>query len=178
MKFYTVSHQYLEYLQSIDPRVPNHSGANYKNEKPFVGVIFTINTHKFIAPLTSPKGLPSKDHPTFFKITENNENESLGSIRISNMIPVLDSEIKEIIFNDIPDEKYKLLIMKQNVIIKKNESIIKSKANKLYNICDINPENRYKDRCCDFNLLISKYRNYSAFLLQKDQEEKGDSSVS
>ena len=94
MKFYTISNSYIDFLKSIDRKVPNHYGGR----KPFIGVVLEVNDHKYFAPLTSYKAKQGriKDNlPTIVKLHErSNPSNKLGMILINNMIPVIESEIQ------------------------------------------------------------------------------------
>ena len=59
MRFYTVTDEYIEFLQKLDNRVYNNSGTGYKAKKAYIGVVLEIGSHKFVAPLTSYK--PAQD---------------------------------------------------------------------------------------------------------------------
>ncbi len=62
MRFYTVSDDYIAFLQKHEPRVYNNGGAGYKSKKAYIGVVLEIHSHKFIAPLTSYKPAQDKIH--------------------------------------------------------------------------------------------------------------------
>ena len=87
MKIIYIKETYIDYLREYDLKVPHN-----KNEKrPYIGVLFEINSYLYFAPLTSPK----PKHKTmsekidFIKLRDG----ELGAINLNNMLPVLESEI-------------------------------------------------------------------------------------
>ncbi|WP_242860892.1 type III toxin-antitoxin system ToxN/AbiQ family toxin, partial [Defluviitalea phaphyphila] len=82
--FYTVDEKYCEFLRKIDFHVPYIK--NEKSKRPFIGVVFKINSMNYYAPLTSPKPkhLKMKNQDDFLKI----DSGRLGAINLNNMIPI------------------------------------------------------------------------------------------
>ncbi len=159
MKFYTVSDRYITYLKTLDHKVPN----NYGGKRPYVGIIIEINGHKYLAPMTSYK--PKQDaldtnNRTIFKIHEKGKPlKKLGMLHLNNMIPVLDSEVKEVDFST-QDLKYRILLTHQINFIKSEQDAIKERAAKLYDSV-VNLKNAHFCKLsCDFVVLEAGYRNF------------------
>ncbi len=97
MRFYVVDDAYISFLQKFDGKVSNNAGNHYKSRKPYIGIVFEVGTHKFLAPLTSYK--PAHDRIqssscSAFKLHERtNPANKLGMIALNYMIPVLDGHI-------------------------------------------------------------------------------------
>ncbi len=143
MKFYAVSSNYVDYLRKIDDKVQIDSG-----DRIYIGIILKMEKTNYFAPLSSPKendrdskGKIKKNSPALHRIVLNKgqENEDfLGKIKFSSMIPVENEDLVEIDIDTIKDEKYKNLLNKQIYYIngkKKQflsyaESIYKDKKNK------------------------------------------------
>lgn len=160
MKFYNVTERYIEYLRQYDNRV----SKNKKQSRPYIGVLLTVNNVNYFAPLSSPKEKHShmKNTKDFIKIGDG----SLGAINLNNMIPIIESELIPLQFNNEPDSFYRNLLMKQYRLIKANSRMIQETANALYNIifsddnCLSNHDMVVKKRCCNLPLLESIYKNY------------------
>lgn len=165
MRFYTVSEDYLAFLQQHDASVPNSAGAGYKVKKPFVGVVLEIGTHKFIAPLTSYKESQDKidnSNCTAFKLHERtNPDNKLGMIALRFMIPVLDSEIAELDVKN-QDQKYQKMLHMQYEFIKTTDAEIKERAAKLYEHVVIKRTPFYVKISCKIPTLVDEYRNYKS----------------
>ncbi len=158
LDFFTVESKYIVYLQSFDKRVPHSS--KLKSNRPFVGVILTVNNINYFAPLSSPKlkHLKMKNQKDFLKI----DGGKLGAINFNNMIPIADGNYKKIIIQDIEDLQYKKLLENQLTWCNKNKELIIKKANILYKlITNSSKDNILKNRTCDFIKLEEASNNYN-----------------
>ena len=131
MKIVNIEPQYLEFLYSIDSHVPKEHKEEGRRLRPFVGVVFSVDKVLYFAPLSSPKPkhlkLPNKALD-IYKI----DNGSLGVINFNNMVPVKNENVIELDINALPeqdltDKRYKNLLLKQIICIRKNEKQIKRK---------------------------------------------------
>ena len=52
-KLVRINYKYCDYLRKFDSRVPYNKGT--KELRPFVGVLFKIDSKEYFAPLSSPK---------------------------------------------------------------------------------------------------------------------------
>ena len=160
MQFYTVSNDYISYLKTLDPKVPD----NYAGSRPYVGIVLDIGGHKYLAPLTSYKLKQDKLLPTnatIFKIHEKGkELNKLGMLHINNMIPVLASEIKPVVFAAHPNH-YQELLKKQIDFIKSNQDEIKKRALYLYKLVTVTKNKHFVDLSCNFLALETGYKNYT-----------------
>lgn len=163
MRFYTVSDEYLAFLQKIDSKVPNSEGSGYKVKKLFVGIVLEVGTHKFLAPLSSYKinqdSIPSSAC-TCFKLHERtNPDNKLGIINLKYMIPVPDSELKELDM-EAQEAKYKKMLLRQYEFIKANREDIIKRATKLYAHVTIKRSEYFVRVACDFPRLVDGYKNF------------------
>ncbi|EGR4465273.1 type III toxin-antitoxin system ToxN/AbiQ family toxin, partial [Vibrio cholerae] len=82
LKFFTVDEKYIQYLKQFDAKVPD----NYSEEKPFIGILFSINGLDYIAPLSSAKPKHSSiknSSPTTFKVFDGTvEGDLLAIIQL------------------------------------------------------------------------------------------------
>ncbi|WP_296235745.1 type III toxin-antitoxin system ToxN/AbiQ family toxin [uncultured Pseudomonas sp.] len=163
MRFYTVTDDYIAFLQQFDGKVPNNGGAGYKGQKVYVGVVLEIGNHKFLAPLTSYK--PAQDRIqqsscSAFKLHERtNPDNKLGLIALNYMVPVLDSELVELDI-DAQDGRYKQMLHRQYEFIKANRQEIIDRASKLYEHVVIKRSEFFVRISCDIPKLVDEHKNY------------------
>jgi hypothetical protein len=150
---------YCDYLRKYDSHVPFNS--NDKSTRPFVGVVFQINSFQYYASLTSPKPKHKNmnDKVDFIKI----DKGRLGAINLNLMIPIPSCLLTKTNTSSI-DPSYDILLQNQlswcNKIQNKNK-IIKN-SDRLYRILqnDTSYENPLRSRCCDFINLEQKCLDY------------------
>lgn len=124
-----------------------------KKDRPYIGVVLSINGYNYFAPLTSAKDSKEKlNNQTVVKLFDG--SDFLGAIRFNNMIPCNDEHIELLQINSIADEDYRILVNKQYSLINYTyrERIIK-KANKLYKVKKDRPGDFASSLCCDFTKL-------------------------
>jgi len=164
LSFYICDSNYIDYLRLYDNRVPQVDKGVLAFKRPLVGIVLEIDGNKFYAPLSSPKAkhLSMKNSRDFIKIDSGN----LGVINLNNMIPVLDKYAQEIDIIHYPirnkqDLDYVNLLANQLTWCNSNKENIKAKAESLYNIFKDGLANEnLRERCCDFELLIEKSKDY------------------
>jgi len=131
-----------------------------KELRPFIGILFQIDTCEYFAPLSSPKPKHKKMKNTvdFFKIKDG----ELGAVNFNNMIPVNE---KDSFIVDVEKSKYKDYFNKEIAYLRK-QSVIQEILRKVDNIFKVlensnNPDyNFFKKLCCDFKLLEEKCKEY------------------
>lgn len=153
LHFYNINDKYVEYLYQFDNKVPFNKNA----KRPYIGVVLTINNIKYFAPLFSPKPQHKKysDNPTYLRI-----GKDYGIIRFNLMIPVVESEINYLNFNNVEDVKYRNLLIAQNNFIQANTDLILKRANKLYNWVTYDKKDFFVSISCNFSLLEEKCKSY------------------
>lgn len=153
LQFYNVDDKYIEYLYNFDNKVP----YNKNSKRPYIGIVLEINDVKYFAPMFSPKQQHSKykANATYIRI-----GEKMGIIKLNNMIPVNDVNLKRIDFNSIQDPKYKNLLIQQNNFIQLNTEKIRDVANKLYKFVTEDKKEFFVNLCCNFKLLEEKSKLY------------------
>lgn len=163
MRFYTISDEYIAFLQQFDKKVPNSGGTNYKNKKVYIGVVLEIGTHKFLAPLTSHKEAHDRIQSSScsaFKLHERtNPDNKLGLISINYMVPVPDSELIELDI-DTQEYRYKRMLYMQYEFIKINREEIVNRAAKLYEHVVIKRSAFFVKISCDIPKLVDEYKNF------------------
>lgn len=155
LKFYNIDDKYIAYLYNFDNKVP----FNKNSKRPYIGIVLEINGIKYFAPMFSPKQQHSKykANATHIRIGSN-----MGLIKLNNMIPVDDKNLKLINFNNIKDKKYRNLLIQQNNFIQINTEKIRDMANKLYKFVTIDKKEFFINICCDFKLLEEKSKLYNS----------------
>ena len=133
LQFYHINQKYLNYIRNFDKRIA------MKN-RPYLGVVFKNKEYIYLAPLYSAREKHNKYYTnnTFFKIYDFNNNY-IGLIRFSNMIPVPKNMIRKM------DYKSSIKLYQEYYFILKYKKQILNKAKKTY----INYE-KYKYICVNF----------------------------
>ncbi len=162
LKLYTIDAEYNKYIKKHDNKIPTAFGN--KSNRPFVGIILTINEFNYFAPLSSPKEKfkNMKNDIDFIKI----KNGELGAINLNNMIPIHPNLVTiidtAILKDDSKDNiKYKFLLINQINWINKNQTLIFKKAKKLYiGITNNKFSGQLKVRCVDFKKVENALDTY------------------
>ena len=155
LKIYYIDNDYIDYLRKFDNRV----AYNKTKTRPYVGVVYTFNNQTYFAPLSSPKPkhlTMNKKALDIFKIKDG----ELGIVNINNMIPTPISCLTEVL-PLIKERRYKKLIMEQTTYLNDHKRELLDKVNFFmlkYNTNKL--PKRIKDRCCDFNILKEKCKDY------------------
>ncbi len=155
LKIYYIDNNYINYLRKFDKKV----AYNKRKARPYVGVVYTFNNQTYFAPLSSPKPkhlTMNKKALDIFKIKDG----ELGIVNINNMIPTPISCLTEVL-PLIKERRYKKLIMEQTTYLNDHKRELLDKVNFFmlkYNTNKL--PKRIKDRCCDFNILKEKCKDY------------------
>ena len=161
LKIVRVNSDYCDYLRKFDNRV---SYNKYEKElRPFIGVLFKIDSYEYFAPLSSPKEKHKKMKNTvdFFKI----KNGELGAVNFNNMIPVSKNNYSLVDLNKetltISELKYQALLREQLDWLNTNYIQVRNKSQKLYQLYITGKlSENIKSRCCNFKLLEEKCMEY------------------
>ena len=157
-----VDSNYCDYLRKFDNKVAYNK---YEKElRPFIGILFEIDTCKYFAPLSSPKPKHKKmkNMIDFFKIKDG----KLGAVNFNNMIPVTDKNYTLIDLNKealtMEELKYQKLLKEQLNWLNSHYRQVKNKSYRLYQLYNSGklPDN-IKSRCCNFKLLEERYLEYN-----------------
>lgn len=141
MKLYSITDGYIDYLRREHPHVYSNKEVERVNSRKYVGTVLTVGDFDYFIPLSSPKPrdyetdkegrqVIRKDSYTIFRIVE--DGELRGTLQFSNMIPVPEGELLDYNPATEPDEKYKMLVLKELEYIRKNESRITSRARSIH----------------------------------------------
>ena len=161
LKIVKVNSEYCDYLRKFDNKVSYNKFE--KELRPFIGILFKIDSCEYFAPLSSPKDKHKKMKNTidFFKI----KGGELGAVNFNNMIPVNEKNYTLVDLNKetltLSELKYQKLLREQLAWLNANFNQVKNKSFKLYQLYN---EGRLSknimDRCCNFKLLEKKCLEY------------------
>lgn len=161
MKLYHVNDTYLDELRKIEPKIPQPKGSNGTKTRPFVGIILTINSVNYIAPLSSQK----HNMRTDFKVFADNGRVQVATVRTAYMFPIPPKELQLIDFSQelINDRKYAALLINEINYIKEKENSKRliELANKTYEYA-VTKRYNFENFCCDFLALESYLKSTSA----------------
>ena len=168
MKFYFIDNKYIEYLQEFDEQVKNYKGEKYTKNRTYIGIILEVNDCKYLAPLSSPKktdynidGSIRKSIVPLIRMVGEREDDFLGTIKLSAMIPVFDDKvINKYDLDNETDIRYKKLLLKQRKFININKELITKNATKLYKQKIKKMKIGYLKSTADFLLLEEKAKEY------------------
>ena len=150
LRLYSVSDRYIRFLRADQRLYGVYSGKEDTREhtRKYLGVVIHTSGFNYFIPLSSGRDTDyfvDKDGQRQIRksvlpiirmvsnATRSKERELLGTLRISNMIPVPDSELTAYDISSECDRMYKSLILKEYAYIKANSSLIRNHANALYN---------------------------------------------
>lgn len=171
MNWYVVDKDYIRYLIQFD----SHVGyVEYREKlKLHIGVLLTVNNYHYYVPISSakPKHQRMSNSLDFHKLQDADTGYLYSVLNLNNMIPVPDSCIIQLKYNQIEqfrsfnNEKekndYIYLLQKEKAIMDSMQSTIQRKAEKLYAKCLRIPDSSLASRCCNFKLLEEKSSTYS-----------------
>lgn len=143
MKLYSVSDDYINYLRKFEDKVMLNTGDLYIHTRKYLGTVINIDGFKYYCPLSSgkrgtdyfPDGTPRPSVVPIIRIVgfdKNGKAEVKGTLLLSNMIPVPDSELIEYDHQNETERKYKDLIDLELEFININKELIKKNANRIY----------------------------------------------
>lgn len=161
LKLVIIDSKYCDYLRKFDKRVPYNFSK--KENRPFIGVLFEIDTIKYFAPLSSPKEKHKimRNMVDFLKL----DDGKLGALNFNNMIPVTDNNYYLIDMdnpNKLNDIKYYNLLLDQLAWLNEHNLQVRKKSKRLYNLYNNKKLNKtIFNRCCNFKLLEEKCMKYN-----------------
>lgn len=176
MNWYVVDKDYIQYLIQFDSRV---GYVEYGEKlKLHIGVLLTVNECQYYVPISSAK--PKHQHMSnsldFHKIQDIENGYLYAVLNLNNMIPIPDSCITQLKYNQIEQfrsfssekEKndYIYLLQKEKNIIDNLQSVLQRKAERLYEKCLRMPDSSLASRCCNFKLLEEKKKVYTGFIIE------------
>ena len=145
ISFYEIDDDYIEYLRKFDKKVLTIKDEDRKHTRKYIGVVISIGEFKYYIPMSSPKEtdyqiagdtkvIKKSIVPIIRIVVKNSDGvkELKGTLRISHMIPVPESELELYDLDNEKDIAYKELVQNEIIFIRKNQEKIKNNANVLY----------------------------------------------
>ncbi|HPJ89646.1 MAG TPA: type III toxin-antitoxin system ToxN/AbiQ family toxin [Thermotogota bacterium] len=167
LKFYYIENSYIQFLRNFDNKVTIIKSTG--KTRPYVGIVYSINTYEYFAPLSSPKyaqnGTLSMKYKNKYKDKKSPLFEPIndlkhGTIQINNMIPVPSSELIKFDIKNVQDSDYRSLLLNQYIYIDNNKKTIYKKAKRLYDFVTKHEIPKFINLSCDFKLLEEKCDEY------------------
>lgn len=138
-KFYRISNEYIDYLRKKDSRVMDKNGIRIN-----LGVVLEINGINYYVPLSD---LKRESKEKYFKndneiletfswnkrigIIYNDQNKKIALLRYDYMLPVPNSELKEVDRNTLYGD-YKIKVENEYKYCNSNKELIKERALEIY----------------------------------------------
>jgi protein AbiQ len=145
LKIYSVSDRYIAYLRQKNPNVYSNKEESRTHTRKYVGVVVKINGFNYYIPMSSPKksdyqlagseNVIKKSIIPIIRIVVKNADgrkKLIGTLRISHMLPVPESELELYDIENEQDLQYKDVVQSEQIFIRKNQSKIINNANVLY----------------------------------------------
>ena len=137
-----VDDKYVEWLRETFPSVLDPKLFKRRHSRKYVGIIFQISEFNYFAPFSSPKkkdytkdGLIKKNSIfSLYMVKDGTDGRKilLGTIKLTNMIPVPDEYIRSYDVENEIDKAYKRLVLDEIKWIQKNQDTIIKKAKTIY----------------------------------------------
>ena len=144
-KLYSVSDEYVEWLRKDFPNVYSNKRNSRSHTRKYLGVVFQVGRYNYYVPMSSPKEsdyqiagaakVIKKSIVPIIRIVVKNsfgEKELKGTLRISHMIPVPESELELYDLENEENGTYKDLVQNEMIFIRKNREKIATNAKLLY----------------------------------------------
>lgn len=173
-KIYSVSDEYINYLREFIPNVYSNKQDNRSHTRKYVGTVLEIKGFKYFVPMSSPKEsdyqiagdtkVIKKSIIPIIRMTEKSgdSKELKGTLRISHMIPVPESELILYDLDNEADEDYKALVTAEAIFIRKNSEKIRNNAEIMYKQKNNNDETAgYVKSALDFLRIEELCYNFS-----------------
>lgn len=144
-KLYSVSDEYIKWLQEKVPNVYSNKINTRTHTRKYLGVVLKIGKFNYYVPMSSPKEsdyqiagenkVIKKSIVPIVRIVVKNKlgiKELKGTLRISHMIPVPESELELYDIENETDLLYKDLVQNEIIFIRKHREKIESNAKIMY----------------------------------------------
>ncbi len=144
-KIYSISDRYIEFLRDRMPNVYSNKENRRTHTRKYIGVALRIGKFCYYIPMSSPKEsdyqVAGQDKvikksivPIMRIVVKNSQGvkELKGTLRISHMIPVPESELELYDLEAETDLQYKDLVQKEIIFIRKNKEKIENNAKLIY----------------------------------------------
>ena len=143
-KIYSVSDKYISYLREHEPNVYSNKEDKRNHTRKYMGIVIAMNGLNYYIPMSSPKETDyqiagenkviKKSIVPIIRIIEKSHGikELKGTLRISHMIPVPETELLLYDLEHETDLDYKALVSSEIIFIRKNADKIRANAELIY----------------------------------------------
>ena len=144
-KIYSVSDRYISFLKARCPNVYSNKELQRVHTRKYVGIVLKIEDFCYYIPMSSPKEsdyqVAGKDKvikksivPIIRIVVKNSRGikELKGTLRISHMIPVPETELELYDMEHETDLAYKDLVQNEIIFIRRNKTKIENNAKLIY----------------------------------------------
>ena len=169
LKLYSVSDRYVEFLRdTVDIHVFANKDENYVHTRKYVGIVLDIGSYKYYIPMSSPKKtdyvfdksgnrMVRKSIIPIIRMIDTSEDgsiELMGTLKLSNMIPVPETELMLYDLDNETDMTYKDLVQKEVRYINRHTREILKNASVIYNQKQVgSPKIGYLKSTLDFKTI-------------------------
>lgn len=144
-KIYSVTDKYVDYLRTKYPNVYSNKVNNRTHTRKYVGIVMEIEGFHYYIPMSSPKDtdyqiagsekvIKKSIVPIIRIVVKNTKGikELKGTIRVSHMIPVPESELILYDLDNEKDTEYKDLVQNEIIFVRRNKDRIANNARLMY----------------------------------------------
>lgn len=144
-KMYSVSDEYIDFLRMRYPNVYSNKEIQRTHTRKYIGIVLRIGVFCYYVPLSSPKRsdyqqaggqqvIKKSIVPITRIVVRNSQGnkELKGTLRISHMIPVPESELESYDLEHEQDLAYKDLVQDEILFIRRNKVKIKNNVKLMY----------------------------------------------
>lgn len=144
-KIYSVSDRYINFLKERCPNVYSNKESHRVHTRKYVGIVLKIEDFCYYIPMSSPKKsdyqaagknkvIKKSIVPIIRIVVKNSQGvkELKGTLRISHMIPVPESELELYDMEHETDLVYKDLVQNEVIFIRRNKTKIENNARLIY----------------------------------------------
>ena len=145
LRLYSVSDEYIAYLKNIDAHIYSNKEEHRTHTRKYVGTVLEINSFQYFVPMSSPKkvdfqkagdtmAIKKSIIPVYRMVIRDDTGNKklLGTLRISHMIPVPETELELYDVSSEPDRAYRDLVNAEIITLRRNTEKIKRNAEIMY----------------------------------------------
>ena len=172
-RIYSITDRYIEYLQNQCPNVYSNKADHRTHTRKYIGTVMEINDVFYYIPMSSPKEsdyqlaggskvIKKSIIPIIRIVAKNSKGmkELKGTLRISHMIPVPESELIAYDVDAEQDENYRNLVRDELVFIRRNKEKIANYAKVMYKQKAENYSAGYVNSALDYKELEKLCKKY------------------
>ena len=168
-----VDRHYLDYLRTIEPRIPFSEYGENKH-KPFFGELFRKKKIAYITQISHPQSRHKKmkNSIDFQKVYHPVENRLIAVVNLNYMFPIHIDILKDLEYKDIEKyrsfisqtEKSKYIDLLRKELLEINKLNLEKKALRIYELKKDYPESQISKRCFNFKELEGHALKYLEIL--------------